>query len=74
MLVQQKEIRADREEILRSARWVPRMAAVAAVLALVPQRAALAVLEVASGQKELRPVLRERTALVAGALVLQQQV
>ena len=72
--VPRAETLEDRAATLRSGLLPQRMAAAGAVLALVPQRAALAVLEVASGQKGRRPVLRERTALVAGAIVLQQQV
>lgn len=59
---------------LRSGRLPRRMAAEAEGLVSAQPLSALAVLVVASGQKGRRPVLRERTALVAGALVLQQQV
>jgi len=49
-----------------------RMAAGAVVLVQAPQLLVLEGAEVASGQKELRPVLRERTARVAGAVVHRQ--
>ena len=68
------ETMEDRVETLRSVQSLPRTAAGAVVLVQAPQLLALEGAEVASGQKGRRPVLRERTALVAGALVLQQQV
>jgi len=50
-----------------------RMAAGVAVAVMVLPLPALAVLGVASGQKEIRSVPRERTAQAVGAMVFQQQ-
>ena len=66
-------ITEDRAEILRSARLPQRTAAGAValgpVLAAPPQAVPVAV----SGQKGRRPVLRERTALGAGAVEVLRQ-
>ena len=64
----------DRAVTLRSAQSPQPMAAEVVVVVEVLLYRLLAVLEVASGQKVHRPIVREGTALVAGALVLQQQV
>ena len=74
MLVLLVAMPVGKAEILRSAQSLPRTAAVAAVQVPALRLQTSEVLGLASGQKGRRPVLRERTALVAGALVLQQQV
>ena len=69
MQVQQTEIRADREEILRSARWVPHMAAVAAVQVLAQLLRASAVLAVVSVPRGL-----QRLSLLLMVLVVVETV
>lgn len=64
---------AHRAVTLRSAQSLPRTVAVAVALAQVLQQRALAVAEAISAQKGRRPVLRERTARVAGGMALRQQ-
>ena len=74
MQVPRAETMAVKAETPRSGLLPQHMAAVVVAVVKVLLHRLLAVLEVASGQKVHRPVVRERTALVAGALVLQQQV
>ena len=64
---------AGKGETLRSVLLPQRMAAEAVALAQALAAPPQAVLVVASGQKELRTVLRERTARAVGAAVVLQQ-
>ena len=73
MRVPRAETLEGREVTLRSAQSLPRTAAGAVVLAQALAAPAQAVLVAASGQKELRPVPRERTALAEGVMVAWQQ-
>ena len=73
MRERQAVILAGRAVTLHSARLLLRMAAEAVAMDRAQQRTALAVLEVASGQKEIRPALRQRTARAEGVVVAWQQ-
>ena len=73
MQVPRAETLEGRAVTLRSGLLPRRTAAEAVVLAQVLQQRALAVAEAASAQKELLPVLRERTARAQGVMVVHRQ-